>query len=378
MPARDDERWIKVHDKMPEHPKVGGLSDKAFRLLIETWCWCKRQRNDGRFPLAAWHRMGTAKTRAELESAALVEIIVEFVDPSSDLANLASLAEIANHSNPRSPERRDLAVIHDWLTWQTGNGEVTEKRRRAGALGNHKRWHQAKGIVDPTCEHCSQDRKPVASAIAKGSQTRSQNRRKRVAEKEISTSIQDFSSDALEDQRAREDREEEHDHPRNGRPVRDEPVGRGCSPKAHKIIREHAASRSRRPPAARLASLGVEVDRLLAEDWTEIDISRGLEVLDEKRLGPSKLGEIVYELAELPRNVYEIPDAELTEADIEEILGPVAMDPDLPRSAPEDVVTRAALEAWRKREFPRFLAKRRERAIRIRRERLDRAATRQP
>jgi HNH endonuclease len=33
---RDDRTYITVHDGMPEHPKVEGLSDAAFRLLIKS------------------------------------------------------------------------------------------------------------------------------------------------------------------------------------------------------------------------------------------------------------------------------------------------------------------------------------------------------
>jgi 5-methylcytosine-specific restriction endonuclease McrA len=39
---RDRRTYIKLHDGMPDHPKVGTLSDKAFRLLVEAWCWCSR------------------------------------------------------------------------------------------------------------------------------------------------------------------------------------------------------------------------------------------------------------------------------------------------------------------------------------------------
>jgi hypothetical protein len=382
------EMWIKVHDAMPEHPKISGLSDKAFRLLIETWCWCKRQRNDGRFPLAAWQRMGTARTRAELEAGQhpLVEIITE----PADLASIASLAEIANHETPRSPEPRYLVVIHDWLTWQTSNDEITErreKRRHAGSIGNHKRWHLRKGVVDPDCEHCSQDRKPVASAIANPSQVGSQSDRKCFAETERSTSIQDFSSEVPVDQRAREDQQEEEDPQprRNGaRLTRDEPAGPKISRTANKIVQAYAATCRRRPAGTWLSRLGVEVDGLLGADWTEAEITDAVSELGKRGLTPSLLSSVAHELVNSdkadvkPRNVYEIPDDQLTEADIEEILGPVAQDPDLPRSSPEDVKTRAALAAWREREFPRFQAKRRERAIALRRERLARAAAKGP
>ena len=39
--------FIKIHNGFPEHPKTGGLSDRAFRNLIELWCYCSRNLTDG-------------------------------------------------------------------------------------------------------------------------------------------------------------------------------------------------------------------------------------------------------------------------------------------------------------------------------------------
>lgn len=73
--ARDDRTYITVHDGMPEHPKVEALSDRAFRVLIDLWCWCSRQLNDGVIPEAVWlKRTGSAKVRKEL-LAALVDVV---------------------------------------------------------------------------------------------------------------------------------------------------------------------------------------------------------------------------------------------------------------------------------------------------------------
>lgn len=73
--ARDDRTYITVHDGMPEHPKVEALSDRAFRVLVDLWCWCSRQLNDGVIPEAVWlKRTGTPKVRKEL-LAALVDVV---------------------------------------------------------------------------------------------------------------------------------------------------------------------------------------------------------------------------------------------------------------------------------------------------------------
>jgi hypothetical protein len=71
---RDPRTYITVHDGLPEHPKVEGLSDAAFRLLLTSWCYCSRNLTDGKIKADAWGRRGTARARSELVAAGLVEM----------------------------------------------------------------------------------------------------------------------------------------------------------------------------------------------------------------------------------------------------------------------------------------------------------------
>lgn len=71
--ARDERTFIMLHDGMPDHPKVDGLSDAAFRLLVATWCWCSRHLTDGHVPAATWAKRATPKVRKELLDAGLAE-----------------------------------------------------------------------------------------------------------------------------------------------------------------------------------------------------------------------------------------------------------------------------------------------------------------
>jgi len=64
--ARNGWKWIKVDVLLPEHPKTIALSDKAFRTLLELWCWCKLNRTDGYVRDAKWRTFGTPRARAEL------------------------------------------------------------------------------------------------------------------------------------------------------------------------------------------------------------------------------------------------------------------------------------------------------------------------
>jgi len=128
MPYREEVNYIAVDDEMPEHPKIEPLSDAAFRLLVETWCYCSRRHNDGIMDPVVWHRRGTPKLRRELEDAGMVEKLTD-----------------------------GRYEAHDYLDMQRSALEVAAlkaKRSVAGKMGNHRRHHVAKGIKAPDCDYC--------------------------------------------------------------------------------------------------------------------------------------------------------------------------------------------------------------------------------
>lgn len=54
----DDRTYIKLHDGMPEHPKVETLHDDAAAwLLVALWAYCSRYQTDGQVPKVKAHRM---------------------------------------------------------------------------------------------------------------------------------------------------------------------------------------------------------------------------------------------------------------------------------------------------------------------------------
>lgn len=131
MAKKVDLPFIRVHENMPEHPKVEPLSDKAFRLLITTWCWSKRTKTNGHVQAAVWRKRGTAKTRAELIDAGLVE---------DDLAG--------------------GVIVHDYDDWQMTTDDIEARNQEIsgqGSRGAHKRWHVQRGVPSPDCEHCRAD-----------------------------------------------------------------------------------------------------------------------------------------------------------------------------------------------------------------------------
>ena len=130
MPFREEVNYIAVHDEMPEHDKIEALSDAAFRLLIETWCYCSRRENDGVMTEAAWKKRGRPTTRQELEEAGLVEKLTD-----------------------------GRYEAHDYLDMQRSAKEAAdlrEKKSTAGKIGNHRRHHVAKGVTAKDCPYCLQ------------------------------------------------------------------------------------------------------------------------------------------------------------------------------------------------------------------------------
>lgn len=158
---RDDWYWFRVHDHIDEHPKVEPLSDAAFRLMVETWAYCRRTGNDGRIPDKIWAKRGKPGARRELVAAGLVR-------------------QDSGH-----------VQVHDYLDWQQSAAEISEakaKKSKAGGAGNHKKWHVDRGQIDPTCDLCA-----TPPPIPDPSQVRSQNGRTEIAEGEVEREEQENS-----------------------------------------------------------------------------------------------------------------------------------------------------------------------------------------
>jgi len=121
----DKRAYITVHDGMTEHSKIETLSDKAFRCLIDLWCWCARNTSDGKVSESVWLKRTTPKVRAEL--------LLEMAEPI-----------------------KGGVYMHDYLEHQRSKGEIEalrDKRAKAGALGGvmsaksraHDRWIDSQG-----------------------------------------------------------------------------------------------------------------------------------------------------------------------------------------------------------------------------------------
>lgn len=106
--------WVKIDDHLPTHPKVIGLSDKAFRLYVSSICFSSANQTDGEILPAALPALGgTPKLAAELVAVALWDT-----------------------------SRKGWAV-HDYLKWNRSKSRMDEirgERSKAGSKSAAKRY----------------------------------------------------------------------------------------------------------------------------------------------------------------------------------------------------------------------------------------------
>jgi hypothetical protein len=136
----DPRTYIKLHDGMPDHPKVVGLSDAAFRAYVELLCYCSRYLTDGDVPTQVVRKIAAAKIQSELVAAGLAE---------------------------ESPKGM---AMHDYLEHQRSAEQAAEMRQKRQVAG--KKGGEAK-----------------ANALALAKQTPKQTASKNVAEGERSKTV---------------------------------------------------------------------------------------------------------------------------------------------------------------------------------------------
>ena len=100
--------WVRLDDRFPEHPKIVGLSDRAFRAHVTGLAYCARYLTDGTVPRGA---LPARRVLVELVAAGLW-----------------------------APDGADACSIHDYLDWNLSKEERAGKAV-AGAMGAAKRWH---------------------------------------------------------------------------------------------------------------------------------------------------------------------------------------------------------------------------------------------
>jgi hypothetical protein len=131
--------WFKVDDKLHDHRKARKAGKAAMGVWVLAGSWSMDNDTDGFIPDDVLLRWGTAADARKLVAAGLWD--------------------------RETLHGEDGHRFHDWSRFQP-SAAVTAARRaaeaEAGLRGNHKRWHESRGITDPDCEYCYQvpDRGP--------------------------------------------------------------------------------------------------------------------------------------------------------------------------------------------------------------------------
>lgn len=129
--AKDDRLYARFDINMDEHPKIFLLSDAAFRALVESTMYSRRQLSDGAIPKALVLR--------KWGQAVLDELTANDPDKPSWFLSTRNGIEVV--------------MIHDFEKHQTTTGDI-EAKRAAGKKGAEARWNRGK------------DTEPIAGGIA--------------------------------------------------------------------------------------------------------------------------------------------------------------------------------------------------------------------
>lgn len=156
--------WIKIDDAFPNHPKIVGLSDKAFRVHISGLCYCGTYLTDGFLPMA---------------------IAAKLADE-----NMQVVAELAQAGLWRDVPQDNGFYIHDYLAHQTSKKQVTDKRdalreRQKRFRDNKKSVSTVENVDDDWDNY---DSNAVTNADVTPTEYRRQNTEDRIQNTELTTS----------------------------------------------------------------------------------------------------------------------------------------------------------------------------------------------
>lgn len=99
--------WVKLDDKLPEHPKLLAAGDQAAWLFVSGLCWCARHLRNGRIPTEVLPRLTGFRKPAQLADRLVEAGLWERVDGGF--------------------------LVHDYLDYQESEVDVKERRRATAA-----------------------------------------------------------------------------------------------------------------------------------------------------------------------------------------------------------------------------------------------------
>lgn len=120
MAEKDKRTYVKVHDGLPDHPKIIEAGGEAGWLYICGLAYASRQLTDGVIPKRLVRRL-TDGSNPEANASALVRV---------------GLWHDGEHDCPKCPQTGpDAYVIHDYLDHQRSAAEVADLRTKRAAAG---------------------------------------------------------------------------------------------------------------------------------------------------------------------------------------------------------------------------------------------------
>lgn len=171
MAEKDKRTYVKVHDGLPDHPKIVKAGGEAAWLYVCGLAYASRQLTDGVIPKPLALRL-TDGSNLEANASALLRV---------------GLWHESGHDCPKCPPAEsDTYVIHDYVIHQRSASEVEDlraKRSAAGQKGGRRSGESRRG-----------DSRGEANAEALASVLVKQTQSKTEAETETETEVKEKTS----------------------------------------------------------------------------------------------------------------------------------------------------------------------------------------
>lgn len=145
---------LRFPDQFPSLREVDGLSDTAYRLNMAALFWSNVNRTDGLIRLEDL-ALVNARLRAPERFAAECVRRGAWHDARHDCGSEHCLG----------PFDADGWAVHDYLRYAQSKAELEAGESGmsgGGKRGNHRRWHEQRGITSPGCEFCEAPVAPEA------------------------------------------------------------------------------------------------------------------------------------------------------------------------------------------------------------------------
>ena len=128
--------WARLTVDFADSPKVAGLSDSAFRALVEMILWSRKMMTDGVIPASVARRRWGAKTQTETHS--VTDSVTDSLTDSGTHYVTDPVTELCTN-HPTSPSLVRTSdggyIIHDFLDHQESAEEVNARNARNSANG---------------------------------------------------------------------------------------------------------------------------------------------------------------------------------------------------------------------------------------------------